>query len=70
MVFIGCWVVFFLFSVILNFPKMISASLFDPSQPGNFPYRDEIMDMNVCLVFIVLLFIGCILAFKVTKSSY
>ncbi|XP_012676726.1 lysosomal-associated transmembrane protein 4B [Clupea harengus] len=32
--------------------------------PGNFPYRDEIMDMNVCLVFIVLLFIGCILAFK------
>ncbi|XP_062395526.1 lysosomal-associated transmembrane protein 4B-like [Sardina pilchardus] len=32
--------------------------------PGNFPYKEEIMDMNVCLVFIVLLFIGCILAFK------
>lgn len=41
---------------------------FSPLQPGNFPYKEEIMDMNVCLVFIVLLFIGCILAFKVTQS--
>ncbi|XP_028836587.1 lysosomal-associated transmembrane protein 4B-like isoform X2 [Denticeps clupeoides] len=32
--------------------------------PGNFPYKEEIMGMNVGLVFIVLLFIGCILAFK------
>ncbi|XP_066547291.1 lysosomal-associated transmembrane protein 4B [Amia ocellicauda] len=33
--------------------------------PGNFPYKEEIMSMNVmCLVLIVLIFIGCILAFK------
>ncbi|XP_036371747.1 lysosomal-associated transmembrane protein 4B [Megalops cyprinoides] len=33
--------------------------------PGNFPYKDEIMSTNnACLVFMVLLFIGCILAFK------
>lgn len=33
--------------------------------PGNFPYKEEITSMNnVCLVFIVLLFISCILAFK------
>ncbi|KAL4617034.1 lysosomal-associated transmembrane protein 4B [Arapaima gigas] len=33
--------------------------------PGNFPYKEEIMSMNnVCLVLIVLLFIGCILVFK------
>nr|XP_015213325.1 PREDICTED: lysosomal-associated transmembrane protein 4B [Lepisosteus oculatus] len=35
--------------------------------PGNFPYKEEIMSMNaMCLVLIVLIFIGCILAFKVT----
>ncbi|MBN3315299.1 MATN2 protein, partial [Atractosteus spatula] len=33
--------------------------------PGNFPYKEEIMSMNaMCLVLIVLIFIGCILAFK------
>ncbi|XP_035622502.1 lysosomal-associated transmembrane protein 4B-like isoform X1 [Oncorhynchus keta] len=33
--------------------------------PENFPYKEDIMAMsNVCLVFIVLLFIGCILTFK------
>ncbi|KAI1894179.1 hypothetical protein AGOR_G00113160 [Albula goreensis] len=33
--------------------------------PGNFPYKDEIMSMsNACLVFIVVLFISCILTFK------
>ncbi|KAJ8290964.1 hypothetical protein GJAV_G00019720 [Gymnothorax javanicus] len=33
--------------------------------PGNFPYKEEITSMNnVCLVFVVLLFISCILAFK------
>ncbi|KAJ8394594.1 hypothetical protein AAFF_G00043970 [Aldrovandia affinis] len=33
--------------------------------PGNFPYKEEIMSMNNSgLVFIVLLFVGCILAFK------
>ncbi|KAG9339367.1 hypothetical protein JZ751_023760 [Albula glossodonta] len=34
-------------------------------KPGNFPYKDEIMSMsNACLVFIVVLFISCILTFK------
>ncbi|RXM28455.1 Lysosomal-associated transmembrane protein 4B [Acipenser ruthenus] len=33
--------------------------------PGNFPYKEEIMSMNAtCLVLIVLMFIGGILAFK------
>ncbi|MGH0115044.1 UNVERIFIED_CONTAM: hypothetical protein FKN15_073181 [Acipenser sinensis] len=33
--------------------------------PGNFPYKEEIMSMNAtCLVLIVLMFIGVILAFK------
>ncbi|XP_041104688.1 lysosomal-associated transmembrane protein 4B [Polyodon spathula] len=33
--------------------------------PGNFPYKEEIMSMNAtCLVLIVLVFIGVILAFK------
>ncbi|KAL2084045.1 hypothetical protein ACEWY4_019563 [Coilia grayii] len=32
--------------------------------PNTFPYKEEIMGMNVCLLLIVLLFIGCILAFK------
>ncbi|XP_018582619.1 lysosomal-associated transmembrane protein 4B isoform X1 [Scleropages formosus] len=33
--------------------------------PGTFPYREEIMSTNnACLVFIVLLFVGSILAFK------
>lgn len=40
-----------------------------PLQPENFPYKDEIAALsNVCLVLIVLLFISCILAFKVTGS--
>jgi hypothetical protein len=41
-----------------------------PSQPENFPYKEDIMAMsNVCLVFIVLLFIGSILTFKVTATE-
>ncbi|KPP79682.1 lysosomal-associated transmembrane protein 4B-like, partial [Scleropages formosus] len=33
--------------------------------PENFPYKEEILSVNrVCLAIIVLLFIGCILAFK------
>ncbi|KAK6490815.1 lysosomal-associated transmembrane protein 4B-like, partial [Huso huso] len=33
--------------------------------PGNFPFKEEIMSMNAtCLVLIVLMFIGVILAFK------
>uniref|UniRef100_A0A3P8ST14 Lysosomal-associated transmembrane protein 4B n=2 Tax=Amphiprion TaxID=80969 RepID=A0A3P8ST14_AMPPE len=33
--------------------------------PGTFPYKEDIMSTNnMCLVFAVLLFIGCILSFK------
>ncbi|XP_067366830.1 lysosomal-associated transmembrane protein 4B-like isoform X2 [Channa argus] len=33
--------------------------------PDNFPYKEEVASLsNVCLVFIVLLFISCILGFK------
>lgn len=40
-----------------------------PVQPDNFPYKEEIAALsNVCLVFIVLLFIGSILGFKVMLS--
>lgn len=36
------------------------------SQPDNFPYKEEIAALsNVCLVLIVLIFISCILGFKV-----
>lgn len=35
-------------------------------QPGTFPYKEDLMSTNnMCLVLAVLLFIGCILAFKV-----
>lgn len=37
------------------------------SQPGTFPYKEDIMSTNnMCLVFAVLIFIGCILSFKVS----
>lgn len=37
-------------------------------QPGTFPYKEDIMSTNnMCLVFAVLLFIGCILSFKVSS---
>ncbi|TSK31501.1 Ribonucleoside-diphosphate reductase subunit M2 B [Bagarius yarrelli] len=33
--------------------------------PGTFPYKEELMSTNnICLVFAVLVFVGCILAFK------
>ncbi|XP_031722525.1 lysosomal-associated transmembrane protein 4B isoform X2 [Anarrhichthys ocellatus] len=33
--------------------------------PGTFPYKEDIMSTNnMCLIFVVLLFIGCILSFK------
>ncbi|KAI5615913.1 lysosomal-associated transmembrane protein 4B [Silurus asotus] len=33
--------------------------------PGTFPYKEDLMSTNnICLVFAVLIFIGCILAFK------
>ncbi|MEQ2245912.1 Lysosomal-associated transmembrane protein 4B, partial [Ilyodon furcidens] len=33
--------------------------------PDNFPYKDEVTGLsNICLVLIVLLFIGCIIGFK------
>lgn len=36
-------------------------------QPGTFPYKEDIMSTNnLCLVFAVLIFIGCILSFKVS----
>lgn len=36
-------------------------------QPGTFPYKEDIMSTNnMCLVFAVLIFIGCILSFKVS----
>lgn len=39
-------------------------------QPENFPYKEEISALStVCLVLIVLLFIGCILGFKVTSPQ-
>lgn len=42
-----------------------------PVQPDNFPYKEEIAALsNVCLVLIVLLFIGCILGFKVMFSCF
>lgn len=42
---------------------------FFPWQPDNFPYKDEIAALsNVCLVLLVLLFISCILGFKVAFS--
>lgn len=42
---------------------------FFPWQPDNFPYKDEIAALsNVCLVLLVLLFISCILGFKVALS--
>lgn len=47
---------------------MLSILLPPPSfQPGTFPYKEDIMSTNnMCLVFAVLLFIGCILSFKVS----
>lgn len=40
------------------------------SQPGTFPYKEDIMSTNnMCLVFAVLIFIGCILSFKVSSGS-
>lgn len=39
-------------------------------QPDNFPYKDEIAALsNLCLVLIVLLFISCILSFKVLSFA-
>ncbi|XP_028673069.1 lysosomal-associated transmembrane protein 4B [Erpetoichthys calabaricus] len=50
------------FSVIV-YPNTIQDYLVQ--LPSNFPYKEEIMSMNpTCLVMIVLLFIGVILAFK------
>ncbi|KAG2464833.1 MATN4 protein, partial [Polypterus senegalus] len=50
------------FSVIV-YPNTIQDYLVQ--LPSNFPYKEEIMSMNpTCLVLIVLLFIGVILAFK------
>lgn len=41
------------------------------SQPGTFPYKEDIMSTNnMCLVFAVLIFIGCILSFKVSCGFY
>lgn len=35
-------------------------------QPETFPYKEDLMSTNnICLVLAVLVFIGCILAFKV-----
>lgn len=40
-----------------------------PVQPDNFPYKEGIAAVsNICLILIVLLFIGCILGFKVMFS--
>lgn len=62
----------------LVFPNWLSAPCADLlltvflwfPQPDNFPYKEEIAALsNVCLVLIVLIFISCILGFKV-KLSY
>lgn len=51
----------------LSSPLLISSFI----QPGTFPYKEDIMSTNnVCLVFAVLLFIGCILSFKVSLHSF
>lgn len=48
---------------IVVYPNTIQDYLLQ--MPESFPYRDDIMNLSrVCLVLIVLLFIGCILAFK------
>lgn len=53
----------------IDFCFNLSTSL-PPFQPGTFPYKEDIMSTNnMCLVFAVLIFIGCILSFKVSPQS-
>ncbi|XP_007893262.1 lysosomal-associated transmembrane protein 4B [Callorhinchus milii] len=72
----SAWIIPFfcyqLFDFALNTLVAISVVVYPNSiqdylqqMPANFPYKEEIMSMNsTCLVFIVLIFIGVILAFK------
>lgn len=54
----------------LTWNENITAVFLIPPQPENFPYKEEVAALsNVCLVVIVLLFIGCILGFKVKFSA-
>lgn len=57
----------FLSAGVCQWCLVVTDVLLSPVQPDNFPYKEEVGALsNVCLALIVLLFIGCILGFKVT----